>query len=520
MNKPVRKIGLILLVIIILPLIAFIAYQLSSLNEDEEVIRDIYSNQLDAILFSVNQYSEDIVSTWAGEIENYIQNYGLDNSKAKLDSFVNSNSSISLLFASDKAKNQSTKIYGIEQDKEFETIADQIISANSEIISRLQTYIRGGYRKIEPIGSSGAGSGKALLFLAEIKPGIFVTVGMLLDPENFVTNYLQPKLQSSAQNKFIINVTDDRTDQVVYSTESLGDIEVQQKKPLWLIPNHSLGIVLKGRTIDSLVRERLFENIFVLSLLGLVLIVGVVLIFRTTKKEIELAQIKSDFVSNVSHELRTPLALISMFAETLEMGRAKTEEKKKEYYSIISQEANRLSRIVNSILNFSRMEAGKREFKFSSVNLNEIVDKVLGTYDFHLHNKGFEYKLEKDDGMPAVDVDAEAVSEAFINILDNAVKYSGDQKIIEVSTGRNNENVFVEVRDFGIGISSEHQKKIFDKFFRVQTGLEHNTKGTGLGLALVKHIVDSHKGNIELKSELNKGTTVRLLFPLNKNRGS
>ncbi len=228
----------------------------------------------------------------------------------------------------------------------------------------------------------------------------------------------------------------------------------------------------------------------------------------------ELAQIKSDFVSNVSHELRTPLALISMFAETLEMGRVKNDEKKQEYYNIISQETNRLSRIVNKILSFSKMEAGKRTYNFEQADINEIVYKVYETYKFHLENNGFKFNLIAGKDIPSIKADPEAISEAVINLIDNAVKYSDQNKEITITTGIEKENIFIEVKDNGIGISPDDQKKIFDKFYRVSTGLVHNSKGTGLGLSLVKHIVDAHKGKIELKSTPGKGSIFKLIFPL------
>ena len=229
----------------------------------------------------------------------------------------------------------------------------------------------------------------------------------------------------------------------------------------------------------------------------------------------ELAKIKSDFVSNVSHELRTPLALISMFAETLEMGRATTEEKKKEYYTIISKEATRLSRIVNKILSFSRIEAGRKEYHFSKINLNLLVEDVFNSYQFHLKNNGFKFSFLPANAIPEIEADGEAISEAIINLIDNAIKYSTDKKEISIITGTEHGIAFIEVKDKGVGISEENQKKIFEKFFRVSDSLIHNTKGTGLGLTLVKHIVEAHGGKIKVKSKLNEGSSFILSFPIN-----
>jgi two-component system phosphate regulon sensor histidine kinase PhoR len=239
--------------------------------------------------------------------------------------------------------------------------------------------------------------------------------------------------------------------------------------------------------------------------------------YKNIRSEIELARIKSDFVSNVSHELRTPLALINMFAETLSMGRIKTEEKRNEYYGIIHQEADRLSKIVNKILSFSKLEADKWKFNFAKTDLNLLAANIYNSYKYHLRQTGFEFILEQYDGTLEADLDSEAVSESLINLIENAVKYSDAMKHIIIRTGRTDNRVFIEVEDRGTGIAPEEQTKIFEKFYRGDNGNVHNTKGTGLGLALVKHIVNAHKGEIKLKSKLGEGSVFRLLFPLDQN---
>ncbi len=212
-------------------------------------------------------------------------------------------------------------------------------------------------------------------------------------------------------------------------------------------------------------------------------------------------------------KLRTPLSLISMFAETLQMGRIKSEEKKNEYYSIIHSETSRLSGIVNKVLNFSKMEAGKRTYRMEKSDLNEVAENVFNTYKFHLQNNNFEFSFEQEGKLPEISFDIDAVSEAIINLIDNAVKYSEENKVVILRTGREKNYVFVEVEDKGMGIPEADQKKVFEKFFRVSTGSVHNTKGTGLGLSLVKQIVDAHKGKIVLSSASGKGSRFRILLP-------
>ena len=528
MNKTLRKIVLILAAVILLPLIFFITTEITSLNENESVINRIYSDQLDAILFSVNQYSEDIISSWANQTE-ILLNENLTESEIK--NFFSAHASLTMIFEADSIDDEKVKFIQPESlaDQDDEHNYDllnhsikSILSGKTDIIKRLYNYQQQGFRKIEPVADSRIQDANLLLFVSEADNSKKI-YGLLVDPQQFIQKNLSPKIQQIAGNEFVISVYDTLKSFQFNSHKEIDLPKTQQEKALWIFPDYKLGISLFGTTIEDLVNQRTTTNLILISLLTLVLIVGVWFVFRNIKKEVELAEVKSDFVSNVSHELRTPLSLISMFAETLELNRVKTEEKKREYYSIISQEANRLGRIVNTILNFSKMEAGKRQFNFVDSYLNDVAENVYGSYKFHLENKGFAFKIIKDETIPILKIDEEAISEAIVNLIDNAVKYSdlpdrqaGQKKEIIIRTGLENNSAFVEVEDKGIGIPESDQKKVFDKFFRVSSGLVHNTKGTGLGLTLVKHIVEAHKGRVELKSEIGKGSKFRLLFPLNK----
>jgi two-component system phosphate regulon sensor histidine kinase PhoR len=276
-----------------------------------------------------------------------------------------------------------------------------------------------------------------------------------------------------------------------------------------------MGIQLKGKSIELINKERTRSNLLLIIFADIIFILGAFIVFRNIRKEMKLTIIKSDFISNVSHEIRTPLALISMYIETLEMDRIKSEEKKKEYYRVIFNETHRLSGLVNKILNFSKIESGKRNYTFELINLNEIVDTVVQPYQFHLKNKGFELTIELADELDSIYADREAISESFVNLIDNAVKYSRDSKSIKIKTGKKGEFEYFEIADRGIGILKTDQKLIFDKFFRVSKGDNvHDVKGTGLGLSIVKNIVDAHKGKIEVESKPGEGSIFRILLPM------
>ena len=510
MDKSVRKIIIVLVFVILLPALFFAVYEINSLNSNEQIIDRIYNNQVESILYSVNQFSEDIVGSWRSKIRVIRDIKNNKSMEVEMKKFLLQNPSVKFIFFDDSTG--SNALFTLEQGPHIDIvkIVKSELLENESKIERLFNYSREGYNKIEPI-SIKLKNISAIITIIELTRGKEI-LGLAIDPQLFIRQILNPKIQSISQNEFIISVFNKMSRENIYSTEQIDINKLQNEKSLWLLPEYSLGIVLKGGTIQSLVKDRAQTNLVLLLLLILILFAGGWIIFRNIKKEIALAKIKSDFVSNVSHELRTPLALISMFAETLEMGRVKSEEKRNEYYNIISHETARLSRIVNRILNFSQMEAGQRKYNFSMVQLNTIIEEVFNTYKFHLQNKGFKFTSLPDENIPKIYADKEAVSEAIINIIDNAVKYSNENKEVELSTGTIGALVYVKIKDHGIGISPLDQKRIFEKFFRVSSGYVHNTKGTGLGLSLVKHIMDAHKGEITLHSTPGSGSSFILKF--------
>jgi signal transduction histidine kinase len=243
------------------------------------------------------------------------------------------------------------------------------------------------------------------------------------------------------------------------------------------------------------------------------LAVGLGVTYRNVSKEIALARLKSDFVSNVSHELRTPLSLIRLYAETLEMGRLKTPDKLQEYYQIIRKESERLTALINNILDFSRIEAGRKEYDFRETDLRELVANTLESYRYEIEQHGFTLE-EKIDPVPHVRVDREAMARSLVNLVNNALKYSQDRKYIGVNLYRESGSVKLEVIDHGIGIPNQEQEKIFEKFYRVGDPLVHNTKGSGLGLSLVQHIAHAHGGEVSVNSTPGQGSKFTIKLPL------
>jgi signal transduction histidine kinase len=281
----------------------------------------------------------------------------------------------------------------------------------------------------------------------------------------------------------------------------------------------TLAMKMRGTTLAAMGKHFAMTSYGILGALSLLLAGGLILTYRNVSREIALAKIKSDFVSNVSHELRTPLALIRLYAETLEMGRLKTPEKYHEYYQIIRKDSERLSSLINNILDFSRIEAGRKEYDFRETDMRELVCNTMESYRYQIEQQGFTLE-ENIDPVPPMKVDREAVTRSLVNLVNNALKYSQDQKYIGVNLYRDNGSVKLEVIDHGIGIPKMEQPKIFEKFYRVGDPLVHNTKGSGLGLSLVQHIVHAHGGAVQVESTPGRGSKFTISIPVPGTAGS
>jgi len=267
-------------------------------------------------------------------------------------------------------------------------------------------------------------------------------------------------------------------------------------------------------TIADISAHFLRYNYSILGALSLLMIGGIFLTYRNISREMNLARLKSDFVANVSHELRTPLALIRLYAETLELGRLNAKEKYQDYFRIIREESERLSALINNILDFSRIEAGRKEYEFKETDLPQLVRSTLDSYRFQIEQNGFAFEENICDDIPPVNVDREAIARSLLNLVNNALKYSKEKKYIGVSLYRANGSVKLEVQDHGIGIPVAEQDKIFEKFYRCGDPLVHNIKGSGLGLSLVRHIVRAHGGDVQVESEPDKGSKFTIALPI------
>lgn len=306
----------------------------------------------------------------------------------------------------------------------------------------------------------------------------------------------------------------DENQRVIYSNARTQDEYFFQSNLDRPFSNWRAAVGMRDTNLDALARDSFLQSAGVTVLVLLVLLCGVALIVRATDREARLAQAKSNFVANVSHELKTPLSLLSLFSEILELGRVNTEEKKTEYYRIIRHESLRLNKMIDNILDFSKIEAGRKTYNFAAADMTEVIEEVLSSYRYQIKNSGFDMRTDLQSDLPPVMLDRDAMAQAISNLLDNAIKYSRDVKQLLITTKTLDSKLSIEIADRGIGIPRAEQAKIFEKFYRVGNGLVHDVKGSGLGLSLVKHIVDAHQGTISVESEEGKGSRFTILLPV------
>jgi signal transduction histidine kinase len=228
----------------------------------------------------------------------------------------------------------------------------------------------------------------------------------------------------------------------------------------------------------------------------------------------ELNRLKSDFVSYVSHELKTPLTSIKMFSELLQSRQKTKDGKTQEYLQIIEGEADRLDRMVTTILDSAKIEQGVKEYQFNEVDLRKIASHVMEIMKYQLDKNKFTVRFSPGSRSLKVHTDADAVAQAIINLISNSIKYSVQRKYLKLSLGRNGDWVSCSIQDRGSGISSEALPHLFERFYR-DPRISKDVQGVGLGLPLVKHIMDAHGGNVDVKSEPGKGSTFILSFPVN-----
>ncbi|HEY4188228.1 MAG TPA: HAMP domain-containing sensor histidine kinase [Polyangia bacterium] len=258
--------------------------------------------------------------------------------------------------------------------------------------------------------------------------------------------------------------------------------------------------------------ERLL-GVLLIPVSTLIIAVGLAIVLLTVAAERRTSRMKSDFIANVSHELKTPLSLIRMFGELLATGKHKGADSPREYAEIITREAERLSHLIDNVLDFARIERGKASYDFTEGRLDDVIERALDVARYRVEKEKMRLRTEIQPGLPPVRMDENAMTLVVLNLVDNAVKYASEGKEIDVRLLRTPGGVTLSVRDNGPGIPLDEQPRIFERFYRARTARDRNVRGSGIGLALVKHIVEAHGGRLAVESAPGQGATFTVALP-------
>jgi signal transduction histidine kinase len=380
-----------------------------------------------------------------------------------------------------------------------------IEALRAEISQRL--WDRGGRRHLEAHGH---------VILAAVIPNSPrgpLLVGLRRDEQALNREVLEKTL-GGTESKSTLAVLDGsgRTvfaSQPLESAQPVLTVPFGEALPAWRVALYAPA----GLSPRDMVRRQTMMFMAAFALLVVVIAAGLIATYRLVQRESEIARLKSDFVANVSHDLKTPLSLIRMFAETLEMGRVPDESRRREYYAVLTRESERLSRLIDNVLDFSRIESGRQRYDITPGPVEPVIHEVLDSFRHPLHQQGFRLDVSIAPDLPDVPLDGEAVKQALANLLDNAMKYSADRRHIVVAARPERDGVAVEVADEGIGIPVPERERIFEKFYRIGRSETQGRRGSGVGLALVKHIVEAHHGRVTVDGPPGGGSRFTLHFP-------
>ena len=346
-------------------------------------------------------------------------------------------------------------------------------------------------------------------------------VGYVLDPRAARASVLSPMIQSTIARRTPADDENPISVRVVERRASLATAQAQLRRGEATL-SRNLGFVLTDWRVTARSAcaspEQIAASNFRINMLwtggvSFFLIGSLGFALKTAAKEMRLSRMKSDFVSNVSHELRTPLSSIRVFGEYMRLGRVTQPEKIREYGQYIETEGRRLTALINNILDFSRIESMQKKYDLRRCDFAALVREITASMQTSLQKDGFTLTQSIAPSLPSAMIDPDAMSQVIVNLIDNAVKYSGEARTVEVSLAPRDGQLALSVRDFGIGIHGKEQKKIFDKFYRVSTCLVHDVKGSGLGLAIVRHVIEAHRGTVEVTSRPGEGSTFTVILP-------
>ncbi len=337
---------------------------------------------------------------------------------------------------------------------------------------------------------------------------------VLTSSDSLLHRYLKSDLEQFSQNGrwnwSLLNAVGEPLLSPGENFESGDRVEIRFPPPL---PSWTLLAQAKPESLFQTLRHSnggIYIYLFVF--IGAVLAFGLFFVFNSLHRELQLTKMKSDFVATVSHEFKSPLTSIRQITEMLQSNRV-PDSKREKYYAVMLQQGARLTHLIDNILDFSKMERGKKSYTMQSMNISDIVQNVADRFQQRMQDEGFIVKVDFQPDIPLIEADLTAMEQVLHNLLDNAAKYSGDSRKIDIRGYTENGSVITSVQDYGIGITQKEQSRIFERFYRADNTHFNKVKGSGLGLTLVKEIIAAHGGRIQVSSIPGEGSIFSFILP-------